>query len=314
MTSVLVIGEALVDVVLGVDGSVQEHPGGSPLNVAIGLARLGNATHLLSRLGRDERGATVLAHLRTSGVLVVPGTVQAPPTSTAQARLGADGAATYDFDLTWRLPPVSELEVGLPQNPHVVHTGSIGSWIEPGAGAVADLVHRCRPTATITFDPNLRPELMGDPAPVRRRIDALVEASDVVKLSDEDAAWWRPDGDHEALLDDVLARGPSLVVLTRGAGGLVARARCGTVEVAAPRVEVADTVGAGDSVMAALIDGLADRGLVGADARGALQRIGIEDVRGLLDHAAQVGAVTVSRPGADPPWRRELSRHGAGRG
>lgn len=307
MSAVLVIGEALVDVVHRPDGEVREYPGGSPLNVAIGLARLGRDAHLLARLGDDERGASVLAHVRASGVQVVEGTVQPVATSTAQATLAADGSATYVFDLEWELPEGPELDAALPADVVAVHTGSIGSWFEPGAGAVERLVERFRETATTTFDPNLRPALMGDPALVRERIDALVEHVDVVKLSDEDADWLQPDGDHEALLAAWLERGASLAVLTRGAGGLVALARSGRVEFKAPKVQVADTVGAGDSVMGALVDGLAEHDLLGADRRQALRDISTDDVQTLLAHAARVAAITVSRPGADPPWRRELS-------
>ncbi|WP_218974544.1 carbohydrate kinase [Streptomyces sp. NP160] len=306
MSSVLVIGEALVDVVHASDGGVREYPGGSPMNVAIGLARLGRPTQLLAHLGDDERGEGVLAHLRASGVEVVEGTVRPGATSTAQATLGADGSATYVFDLTWELPEGPALDAALPESVLAVHTGSIGSWFEPGAGAVSRLVQRYRATATTTFDPNLRPDLMGDPSLVRRRIDALVEHCDVVKLSDEDADWLQPDGDHEALLAAWLERGASLAVLTRGEKGLVALARSGRAEVRAPKVQVADTVGAGDSVMAALVDGLAEHDLLGADRRDALRDISNDDVQTLLAHAARVGAITVSRPGADPPWRREL--------
>lgn len=306
MSSVLVIGEALVDVVHSSDGGVQEYPGGSPLNVAIGLSRLGRPAQLLAHLGDDARGEVVLAHLRASGVEVVEGTVRPGATSTAQATLGADGSATYVFDITWELPEGAALDAALPESVAAVHTGSIGSWYEPGAAAVSRLVQRYRDTATTTFDPNLRPSLMGDPSLVRQRIDALVEHCDVVKLSDEDADWLQPDGDHEALLASWLERGASLAVLTRGAEGLVALSRSGRAEVKAPKVVVADTVGAGDSVMAALIDGLAEHDLLGADKRQALRDISADDVQTLLVHAARVGAVTVSRPGADPPWRREL--------
>ncbi|MGQ7350264.1 carbohydrate kinase family protein [Quadrisphaera oryzae] len=306
MSSVLVIGEALVDVVHSSDGGVQEYPGGSPLNVAIGLSRLGRSTQLLAHLGDDARGEAVLAHLRASGVEVVEGTVRPGSTSTAQATLAADGSASYVFDLTWELPEGPALDAALPQDPAAVHTGSIGSWYEPGAGAVSRLLQRYRATATTSFDPNVRPSLMADPALVRERIDALVGHCDVVKLSDEDAEWLQPGGDHEALLASWLERGASLAVMTRGAQGLVAVARSGRAEVRAQRVQVADTVGAGDSVMAALIDGLAEHDLLGADRRDALRAISTDDVQTLLAHAARVGAITVSRPGADPPWRREL--------
>ena len=302
--AVLVVGEALVDIVLRADGTATEHPGGSPMNVAIGLARLGRQTMLLTRLGHDDRGRSVLRHLAASGVRLVEGSVLPVTTATALARLAPDGSASYEFDLRWELGPIA-----LPVDPLAVHTGSIAAVSEPGGSAVHELLHRVRHTATTSYDPNCRPDLMGDPAGVRPRVEALIALCDVVKLSDEDAAWLAPDESAEALATRWLSLGPSVVALTRGGAGITAWCRAGRVDVQAPLVEVVDTVGAGDSAMAALLDGLWRHDLLGAPARAALASISTDVLVDVVRHAVRAAATTVSRPGADPPTRAELQLH-----
>jgi fructokinase len=301
VSGVLVVGEALVDIVVRSDGAVSEHPGGSPLNVAIGLARLGRETHLLTRLGQDERGRSVLDHLGGSRVRLVDGSVLPVSTATAAATLAPDGSATYEFDLHWELGAAT-----LPAAPIAVHTGSIAAVLEPGASAVRQIVHDHRDLATISYDPNARPLLMGSAADARRRIEELVAVSDLVKVSDEDAAWLSPDESAEELAARWLGLGPAVVVLTSGATGMLGLCRAGRVEVPAPRVEVADTVGAGDSAMAALIDGLWLHDLLGGPARDALASVSAQVLEEVVQHAARAAAITVSRPGADPPTRAEL--------
>lgn len=302
MTGALVVGEALVDVVARPDGTVTEHPGGSPANVAIGLARLGRPTHLLTRLGDDDRGRLVREHLARSGVHLVEGSVTTAPTSVARAVLDAGGVATYTFDLQWSLP-----RVPLPTDPLVVHTGSVAAVLQPGAATVERIVLGARHHATVSYDPNLRPDLLGPPLAVRPQVEAMVAASDVVKLSEEDALWLAPGTPPEQLVEQWLGTGPALVVLTRGAGGATALCRDGVVEVPSPAVEVADTVGAGDSFTAGLLDALWSAGLLGGALREDLAAIGCPRLRDAVEHAARVAAVTVSRPGADPPRRDEIA-------
>lgn len=302
MSGVLVVGEALVDVVTRPDGSVSEHPGGSPANVALGLARLGRETHLLTHLGDDERGARVRAHLEASGVRLVPGSIVPGTTSVARATLDADGAASYDFDLEWALPTVP-----LPPDPIAVHTGSIAAVRQPGAATVERIVLGAHRRTTVTYDPNLRPDLMGSPETVRPFVETLVAAADVVKLSEEDALWLAPDQPPEQLLERWLTLGPAAVVLTRGGSGSLAVCRSGRVQVSTPPVTVADTVGAGDSFMAGLLDGFWEAGLLGGELRPALADMSRQILDRVLRHAARIAAVTVSRPGADPPTRDEIT-------
>jgi len=299
---VLVVGEALVDVVHRPDGTVTEHPGGSPANVALGLARLGRGVDLLTWLGRDDRGRAVVAHLEASGAAVVPGSDGAAATSVARAHLAADGGATYEFDLTWRVP---ERWASPPTPPLAVHTGSIAAVLAPGAADVVHILAAHRASATITYDPNVRPSLMPPPAQTRAAVERVVALADVVKVSEEDLAWL--DDDPTGLAEAWAAAGPHLVVVTRGAQGAVAlTARGMRVAVPAAPVAVADTVGAGDAFMAALLDGLWTAGLLGPEARPALRAVDEATLRRVLERCALVAGITVGRPGADPPTAAEL--------
>ncbi|GEN79653.1 carbohydrate kinase family protein [Actinotalea fermentans] len=305
---VLVIGEALVDVVHARDGAVTEHVGGSPANVALGLGRLGRGVDLLTWLGRDDRGHRITEHLAASGAALVPGSDGAGRTSVATARLSDDGSATYDFDLTWRIP---ETWASPPGPPIAVHTGSIAAVLEPGAGDVARILAAHRASATITYDPNLRPSLMPPPEQTRPVVERVVALADVVKVSDEDLAWLAPD-DPLGLAQEWVTAGPALVVVTRGGQGAVAWSATGVrMEVPAPPVSVADTVGAGDSFMAGLVDGLWGAGLLGPDARSALRAIDEATLRSVLERCAVIAAITVSRPGANPPTAAEVAAYGA---
>lgn len=295
---VLVVGEALVDVVKRPGGAVEKSPGGSAANVALTLGRLGRAPRLLTSLADDVHGRGVLAWLRGSDVEVV--SAPAARTPTAMALLDDEGSATYEFDLHWDLGDVPALEAG------VVHTGSIAAVLAPGAAAVRSLVARLRGSALITFDPNVRPALLGEASATRPRIEEFVALADLVKASDEDLRWLYPDQDPLDAARTWLQSGPAIVVVTRGAGGAVALSRTGSAEVAATAVDVVDTVGAGDTFMGGLIDGLLRGGYDDAAARDTLRAIDLDELEQIIRFSARAAAVTVSRPGADPPTRAEL--------
>ena len=301
---ILVVGESLIDVVRRADGSTQEHVGGSPANVAVGLARLGHSVTLATRVGEDERGARIANLLVREGISLTEGSVGGRPTSVATSTIDASGAAEYSFDLSWDLLDVAPIE-GVAH----VHTGSIAATLEPGASAVLTTILRARPYATISYDPNVRPALMADPHEVRGKIEALIGLSDVVKASDEDIAWLYAG----VPLPDILRLwgqlGPALMVVTRGdRGAVVGLGIAGELtSVDAPDVEVVDTVGAGDSFMAGLLSGLLDAGLLGGiEGRDRLRSASLGDVRPAVDRALGCARITVSRAGANPPHRAEL--------
>jgi fructokinase len=310
MTMLTVIGEGLVDVVQRSSG-IEAHVGGSPLNVAVGLARLGHPVQFVGRYGRDAYGESVAAHLRTSSVMLPQGP-DGLPTSVATALVDDDGAATYTFDLAWELPGLRERLPFMLQANTLLHTGSIATMLAPGAAEVLAAVEYAHPASTISFDPNCRPSIITDADYARRQAEKFVTLSDIVKASDEDLAWLYPGADPLESARRWLklggAEGPAMVVVTRGAAGPWGITAAGEAEFAAPRVEVADTVGAGDSFMAALLSGVVDRGLNGAQNRADLRALPAEGLTALLAHATRAAAVTVSRAGANPPTRAELNR------
>jgi fructokinase len=299
----LVIGEALIDIVERDGAPLGEHVGGSPLNVAIGLGRLGRPVDFLTHIGRDDRGRRIVDYLEASGVQLVSGSVDAKRTPTAVARLDANGAANYVFDIEWALSGTPEVAP-----PLVVHTGSIAGFLDPGCLATAALIDTYRPSATITYDPNVRPALSSDHEQTRTRIERLVERADVVKASDEDLHWIDPGHEPERLAETWLGLGPAIVAVTMGRQGAFAMCAAGTVRVPAPPVNVVDTVGAGDSFMTGLIDALWSLDLLGAPKRADLARISLVDLQRAAEQAVHVAAVTVTRAGADLPDRAALQQ------
>ena len=300
----VVVGEALVDLVGQRGGrTFAAHPGGSPANVALGLARLGVPVTLTTRLGRDAFGHMITSHLEASGVIVDAGPDPRGDTSLAIATLAA-GVASYDFRIEWdvaALPP-------LPIETRCLHTGSLATVLPPGDVAVIDLVRRERERGrvTISYDPNVRPALLGDAERARPGMEALVAQSDVVKVSDEDLRWLYPGERDEDVARRWLATGPILVVVTRGGEGVYAVTRGLEVRRPVVPVDMVDTVGAGDSFTSGLLDGLHRADLIGGERRDAMATTDESTLTSILDRAALVAAITCSRPGADPPTLSEL--------
>ena len=297
----LVIGEALIDIVERDGTALGEHVGGSPLNVAIGLGRLGRPVDFLTHIGRDDRGRRIVDYVEASGVQLVSGSLDAERTPTALARLDAGGAANYVFDIEWALSGTAEVAP-----PLVAHTGSIAAFLDPGCLATAALLDAYRPSATISYDPNVRPALISDHEQARTRIERLVERADVVKASDEDLNWLDPNHAPERVAETWLGLGPSIVAVTMGGQGAFAMCAAGSVRVPALPVEVVDTVGAGDAFMTGLIDALWSLDLLGAAKRADLAHISLDDLQTVVQAAARVAALTVTRAGADLPDRAAL--------
>jgi fructokinase len=300
----VVVGEALVDLV-GQRGSrtLVAHPGGSPANVALGLARLGDQVTLMTRLGRDAFGDMVSAHLTASGVRVDGGGDAGVKTSLAVASLAA-GVATYDFRIEWDIGELAPL----PVEARCLHTGSLATALAPGARRVTDLLERERERGrvTISYDPNVRPALLGSPEDARPGVEHLVALSDVVKVSDEDLRWLYPDRRDEDVARDWRALGAALVVVTRGGDGVFAVTADLEVDRPATPIDLVDTVGAGDSFTGGLLDGLGRADLLGGVRRDALARIDESSLISVLDDASLIASITCSRPGADPPTWPEV--------
>ena len=308
---ITVVGEALIDLVPAQqDGLFEAVPGGSPANVAVGLARLGVPVRLAARLADDFFGHRLRAYLANNGVDLSYVVQAAEPASLAVVSVNPHGGPEYDFrvhgtaDWQWTAAELA----GIPdQQVLALHIGSLAAVLPPGADAIEQLVERARATATISYDPNCRPLLMGAPEAVRPRIDRLVRLSDVVKASAEDLAWLMPGRAPNEVAAAWLAEGPAIVVVTLGGDGVVAVGN-GTGRLWRPgrRVDVVDTVGAGDAFVSALLAGLYRRDLLGARRRDALRAIGPLVLAEILDEAVFASAVTCTRRGANPPTRDEL--------
>lgn len=298
-----VVGEALVDVVNG-----SAHPGGSPANVALGLARLGRPVRLWTRLGRDAYGDLIRDHLRQSGVVIPDDSIGGEPTSSAIATLDDRGRASYEFDITWDV----QLPDTLPGDVVTLHTGSLATVLAPGRDAVSELIGRehARGRATISLDLNARPSLVDNREELVDRLDQLIPLAHVVKMSEEDLEYLWPDDTFDAMAERLLAAGEvAIVLVTRGPDGAWAATRQTAVAVPAPQVELVDTVGAGDAFTAGLLDALATANLLGADNADLLAQQSDEEIRRLIEAAALVAAITCSRRGADPPTAAEVSNY-----
>ncbi len=305
----LVCGEALYDVFIGeeaTDGrlSLSAVVGGSPLNVAIGLARLGCEAGFLAGVSTDMLGEKLARHIAKEGVSPRFLRRKTRPTTLSLVGLDANGAPAYTFyghgaaDVSLvddDMPTLGDDLIGL-------HVGSYATVVEPAAGAFAGLVRR-EAHRLITYDPNVRLTIEPDRAVWRRRIADTLPHVAAIKASEEDLAILFPG---EAIVDVArrwLAAGPALAVITRGAAGAFALTREGAIEMAARRVTVVDTVGAGDTFQASLIAGLVDRGARGRAGVAALTR---GEIEAIIARCCAAAALVCGRRGADLPRREEL--------
>ncbi|WP_193721593.1 PfkB family carbohydrate kinase [Georgenia subflava] len=296
----LVVGEVLIDTHEHEDGR-SEHLSGAGANVAIGLARLGRPVELVTSFGADSHGVTARALLERENVQVAPGSDRASRTSTVQVQPGQDTGAS-PADLVWE-PPNARLT----RYPLVVHVGSLGAVLEPGSRTVAGIIAAYRPGATITYDPALHPEIIDSPEDARSLVEGLLARADLVKVCTRDLSWLYPGEDHKAVARRWLTSGPGIVVIDMGAEGAWAVNSVGEVATASGHgFGVADTAGAGDAFMAALIDALWNGGLLGVAAREDLHTLRQGSLQALIDHATTAAAITASRPRGNPPTRAEL--------
>ncbi|HVT66783.1 MAG TPA: carbohydrate kinase [Trebonia sp.] len=299
-----VIGEALIDLVPGDSaGSYQARPGGSPFNVAIGLARLGHRTTLMARMADNAFGRLLRRLAAAEGIDLSAAPLAAEPTTLAVVGLDSDGRASYDFYLEgtadWQW---SAAEMALaPADTAIFQLGSLASWTPPGSElihAAAAALHRAG-AALVSYDPNVRPALLGAPARARPLVERSVSVAHLVKASRDDIGWLYPEATVEQVAGRWLELGALLVVITDGPdGALVFPADGAPVRRPGREVKVADTIGAGDAFSAGLLGGLARRGLLTPDLLRSCPPGLLADV---VDEAVLVSALTCERTGADPP-------------
>jgi fructokinase len=301
---IVIGGEALVDLVDD-GGTPRSVAGGGPFNTAVAFGRLDVPVGFLGTLSRDADGQMLAQRLVASGVDTSFVRWSDAPTPRAVVHRLRDGRNEYTFHLRGTsladLPP-NELPA-LPQEAWAVHVGTLALAIDPPASAYEALVDREAGRRQIILDPNVRPAIFGDVDVYRLRFERLVRLADVVKLSDDDAAWIYPGRPVEDVLKMILDFGPRVVAVTRGENGAVAGSTEGLVDVAGIPVEVVDTVGAGDSFGAALIAALVDEGAFGPQATRAP---GDAVLMRAVSYAVAASALTCTRTGAVPPSRDEI--------
>jgi len=299
MSQVWVAGEALIDLI---PEGADRKPivGGGPANTAKVLSKIGVDTQFIDGISSDEYGQMVKSELATSGVKLDYIKYSDKPTCLAIISLSDLGSATYeflikntatfDFTLDWLPNPETS-------QPSLLHIGTLATAIEPGASALFEWAQYVAKVAPIVFDPNVRPAVISDRRQYVRQVERWVSISSAVKVSDEDLNWLYPSFEIEQVVNSWLTKGPSLIVVTYGDQGLAGYREGEKVNVDAVKVAVADTVGAGDTVGAILVEAIVQDGL------SSLSGVRLEM---MLKRAAKAAAITVSRAGANPPTLKEI--------
>lgn len=306
----VVCGEALMDVFstgttpTGV--ALDARVGGSPFNVALGLARLAQPVAFLGGVSRGFLGERLMNALADEQVDTRAVWRSDAPTTLGLVGLNAAGVASYAFygeGAADRLVPPQALDA-LPADVAAIHIGSYNAVVEPVASTLRTLVSRHQGRSLIAYDPNIRLNVEPDLARWRDQLEWMLPRTQLLKISDEDLASLYPGADPQALASSWLAQGVALVVLTRGAQGAVAWTASHQVQVPTVPVQVIDTVGAGDTFQAALLTWLAEQGALSAQA---ISRLDAQALTQALEFAARAAAITCSRRGADMPRRAEVS-------
>jgi fructokinase len=301
--AVVVTGEALIDLVLARDGSLDGHPGGGPYNVARTIGRLDQPVRYLGRVSTDGFGRRLRLELEADGVNLESVIATDAPTTLALAELDPAGAAQYHFYDRGTSAPGLTLEAAsaaFPANVGTFYLGTLGLVFEPMATTLEALVARIGDDTLVALDPNCRPNMIEDAAAFRGRLARLLARADVLKASEEDLAWIQPEAEPVTAARKLLGHDRAVALITLGGDGALAVAGEETIEVRAPRIDVVDTIGAGDSFMGAFLAHWRSRGL----GRSDLHRL--DELEQAAAFACRVAAITCSRAGANPPRLAEL--------
>lgn len=306
---ILCCGEALIDFVpLPEAGGYRPCPGGSVYNIAVGLGRLGTPAGFFCKISTDFFGDQLLNYLNENGVDTAFCPRSSDPTTLAFVSLPGEGQEPrfmfYANDTADRLLAADELPA-LPEAVKALHFGSISLVMEPGATALETLMHRECGRRIISLDPNVRPGLIANQEAYRRRFEGWISLVDILKLSRADFDYIYPDQDLEEVITGWFMQGISLCIVTLGAEGSAGYAAAGATSFAlTPRVEVADTVGAGDTFLAATLSYLAQNGFL--DQREQIRTLTSAELAASLSYAGRAAAINCSRQGANPPYKNEM--------
>jgi len=296
---VWVVGEVLIDLIPE-EGMYLAVVGGGPANTAKALSKLGVKTYFIDGISNDEYGQIAKAELLSANVLLDYAQYSNNPTCTAKVTLSKSGSASYefvientatfDFSDQW-LPDPHSLK------PSILHIGTLATVIEPGASVLFKWAQSVARVAPIAFDPNIRPAVVGDRVEYVKTVEKWVAISSAVKVSDEDLNWLYPSKAIDEIVNKWLEVGVELVLVTLGDKGITAYRMNEQISVDAVKVVVADTVGAGDTVGAVLVEAIVNNGL---------DKLTGEVLKSMLNRAVKAAAITVSRTGANPPSKEEI--------
>jgi fructokinase len=296
---VWVVGEVLIDLIPNEDQYFAV-VGGGPANTAKALAKLGVKTYFIDGVSNDEYGQMAKAELLSANVLLDYAQYSNKPTCTAKVSLSKTGSASYEFVIEDTATfDFSDLWLPDPQKikPSLLHIGTLATIIEPGALVLFEWAQSVAHVAPIVFDPNIRPAVLSDRDEYVKKVEKWVAISSAVKVSDEDLNWLYPGKAINEIASKWLEVGVQSVVVTLGDKGITAYRKSEEISVDAVKVVVADTVGAGDTVGAVLVEAIVDNGL---------DRLTGEVLKTMLKRAVKAAAITVSRTGANPPSKEEI--------
>lgn len=309
MATVVVAGEALIDLIVAADGRLAAIPGGGPYNTARTIARLGGDVAFLGRLSSDRFGRTLRAALGTDGVRLDLISATDDPTTLAVAEIDTHGTASYRFYVDGTSAPglTDEDTAAVPRRDlAALHIGTLGLVLEPAGTTIERLVSDAPSTTLVMLDPNSRPSATRDAPAFRARIGRLAGRADVVKVSDDDLAFLAPDVPADAAIERLLQDGVAIVLRTDGGQAVEIRSTNHRSVIPVPPVEVVDTVGAGDAFGGGFLASWVAAG------RGRADLADLSAVRDSVAFAVRVASLTCTRPGADPPTRAELGAEGSG--
>ena len=294
MRQILVVGEALMDLIPIAGGTISEMVGGGPCNSAKALARLGFSTNFIGGISSDGYGKAIERELLDSGVSLDFVHRSDLPTALAIATINEAGLASYEFKLESTVSFNFHSSWLPKEDAEVIHIGSVSTLLEPGASELYNWLSK--KSALVVFDPNVRPSIQSDKKIYRNSVERWVDLAKIVKLSEDDFSWLYENSESEVIAN-WLSRGTEIVVVTRAERGLSAFTRDGRIDCPAAKVELVDSVGAGDTIGAVIVEGLLKYGLGGLRA---------DVLKQVLERAAKAAGITCSRAGANPPWKEEL--------